>query len=74
MGVALLPSSAGFIHMDGIAIRRVTKTDADSSVPRAHTVVAALEANANPAVQHFLNFVQAAATKVQEAEPDFRRA
>jgi DNA-binding transcriptional LysR family regulator len=73
MGVALLPASAGFIHMDGIAIRRLTKSDTDVALPRAHTVIAALEANANPAVQHFLNFVQAAATTVEKAESDFRR-
>ena len=73
MGVALLPASAGFIHMDGIAIRRLAKTDAGVALPRAHTVIAALEANANPAVQHFLNFVQAAATTVEKVEPDFRR-
>jgi DNA-binding transcriptional LysR family regulator len=73
MGVSLLPASAGFIHMDGIAIRRLTKSDTDVALPRAHTVIAALEANANPAVQHFLNFVQAAATTVEKAESDFRR-
>lgn len=74
MGVALLPLSAGFIHMDGIAIRRLTKTDAGVGARRALTVIAALEGNANPVVQHFLAFVQAAATTVENAEVDFGRA
>lgn len=69
MGVALLPASAGFIHMDGIAIRRLKKTDA--VVRRAHTVLATLQTNANPAVQHFWSFVQEAATTVEHAELHF---
>ena len=74
MGLALLPSSAGFIQMDGIAIRRLKRADANVAMPRAHTVIAALETNANPVVRHFLAFVQSAATTVEKAEPDFRRA
>ena len=72
MGVALLPASAGFIHMDGIAIRRLQKDDADGVVRRAHTVLATLQTNANPAVQHFWSFVQEAATTVENAELHFR--
>ncbi|MEO8545977.1 MAG: LysR family transcriptional regulator [Burkholderiaceae bacterium] len=71
MGVALLPASAGFIHMDGIAIRRLKNADAGVNARRAHTLIATLEANANPTVQHFLAFVQAAETTVENAEPDF---
>ena len=73
MGVALLPLSAGFIHMDGIAIRRLTKTDSGIGARRARTVIAALEGNANPAVEHFLAFVQAAEITVENAEADFGR-
>ena len=69
MGLALLPASAAFIHMDGIAIRRLKKTDGGVGMRRAHTVLATLEDNANPAVQHFLAFVQAAATTVENLEP-----
>lgn len=71
MGVALLPSSAAFIHMDGIVIRRLSKAEGGVGTRRAHTVLATLEGNANPAVQHFLAFVQAAATTVEDSEPDF---
>lgn len=67
MGVALLPASAGFIRMDGIAIRRLKKTD--GGMRRAHTVLATLEGNANPAVRHFLAFVAAAAPTVDNLEP-----
>ncbi len=74
MGVALLPASAGFIHMDGIAMRRLKKTDDGIAMRRAHTVLATLEGNANPAVQHFLAFVQAAATTVEDTKPDFGKA
>lgn len=74
MGVALLPASAGFIQMDGIAIRRLDTPTSGVGVRRAHTVLATLEANANPAVQHFLAFVQAAATTVATTEPDFGQA
>ena len=73
MGLALLPSSARFIHMDGIATRRLKNDNTLVPMPRAHTVIAALETNVNPAVQHFLAFVQAAATTVEKAEPDFHR-
>lgn len=69
MGVALLPASAGFIQMDGIAIRRLQKSAQAGETRRAHTVIAALQGNANPAVQHFLAFVQTAATTVETAEP-----
>ena len=71
MGVALLPASAGFIRMDGIAIRRLKKSDAGVGTRRAHTVLATLEGDANPAVRHFLAFVQAAATTVENPEPLF---
>lgn len=71
MGVALLPASAAFIHMDGIAIRRLMESDASVRARRAHTVLAALEGNANPVVRHFLAFVQAAATTVEDSEPNF---
>ncbi len=64
MGVALLPASAGFIRMDGIAIRRLKNGDAGGGMRRAHTVLATLEDNANPAVRHFLAFVEAAAPTV----------
>ncbi|MEO6624433.1 MAG: LysR substrate-binding domain-containing protein [Burkholderiaceae bacterium] len=71
MGVALLPASAGFIHMDGIAIRRLMKSDASVGTRRAHTVLATLEGNANPALRPFLAFVQATATTVENSEPHF---
>lgn len=74
MGVALLPASAGFIHMDGIAIRRLQVPDSAIGLRRAHTLLARLEANANPAVHHFMAFVQDAATTVADAEPDFGSA
>lgn len=74
MGLALLPASAGFIHMDGIAIRRLQKADTGFGVRRAHTVLATLEANANPAVHHFLAFVQNTATTVESAERHFGAA
>lgn len=71
MGVALLPASAGFIHMDGIAIRRLQDTGAHGGTRRAHTVMATLETNANPAVQLFLAFVQKAAPTVDNVELAF---
>ncbi len=74
MGVALLPASAGFIHMHGIAIRKLTATHAGDGIRRALTVLATLETNANPAVQHFLAFVQAAATSVENTEQHFGSA
>ena len=71
MGVALLPASAGFIRMDGIAIRRLKKTDAAVGMRRAHSVLATLEGNANPVVRHFLAFVEAAAPTVDNLEQQF---
>lgn len=71
MGVALLPASAAFIHMEGIAVRRLKNTGAGVGMRRAHTVLAALEGNANPALRHFLTFVEAAAPTVDNLEPQF---
>lgn len=64
MGIALLPASAGYIHMDGIAIRPLDRPVDGLTERRAHSVLATLQSNANPAVQHFLAFVKEAAPTV----------
>ena len=72
MGVALLPASAAFIHMDGIAIRRLRDAGSGSAARRAHSVLATLEANANPAVPPFLAFARATATTTEHSKPSMR--
>ena len=71
MGVALLPASAEFIRMDGIAIRRLKQTKRGGGMRRAHTVLATIEGNANPAIRHFLDFVEAVAPTVDTQDQRF---
>lgn len=67
MGVALLPASAAFIHMDGVAIRKLRAPESGAVLRQAHTVMATLEANANPAVRQFLAFAQTRAIPLAPA-------
>lgn len=70
MGVALLPASAAFIQMDGIAFRRLKNAESGVAARRAHWLLATLEANANPAARHFVAVARAAAKTVQPAVPN----
>lgn len=64
MGVALLPVSASRISMDGISIRRLTFSETGAGARRAHSVLATLDANPNPAVRQFLDVAQSSAASV----------
>jgi DNA-binding transcriptional LysR family regulator len=54
MGVALLPTSATHIHMNGVKVRPLKSSDTRGAPRKAHSILAVIEGNANPVARHFM--------------------
>ena len=58
MGIALLPASAAYIHMNGVEIRPIKSTHARSAPRKAEFTLAVLEDNTNPVARHFMQIAR----------------
>ena len=58
MGIALLPASATYIHMNGVEIRPIKSTHARSAPRKAEFTLAVLEDNTNPVARHFMQIAR----------------
>ena len=54
MGVALLPTSATHIHMNGVEVRPLKASGTRGALRKAQFTLAVIDDNANPVAQHFI--------------------